>query len=95
MKIRCNNCMSVFYEQFVKHHNEEEICPCCSTKGCLMDVPEEEFPQYYDNSPKEIDNRLPNGYAEVEYKSEQLESDPEAIEGARWDDRNYQRYMER
>lgn len=34
-------------------------------------------------------------YAEPEYTSEQLESDPIAIEGAKWDDLNYQHYMER
>ena len=41
------------------------------------------------------DDRLPSTYAEVEYTSEQLESDPLAIEGARWDDINYRHYMER
>ena len=41
------------------------------------------------------DDRLPSSYAEVEYTSEQLESDPLAIEGARWDDINYRHYMER
>ena len=38
---------------------------------------------------------LPDTYAELEYTSEQLESDPEAINGARWDDMNYRHYMER
>lgn len=41
------------------------------------------------------DDRLPRTYAEIEYTSEQLESDPIAIEGARFDDRNYRHYMER
>ena len=41
------------------------------------------------------DDRLPRTYAELEYTSEQLESDPIAIEGARFDDMNYLRYMER
>ena len=41
------------------------------------------------------DDRLPSSYAEVEYTSEQLESDPLAIEGAKWDDMNYRHYMER
>ena len=41
------------------------------------------------------DDRLPKTYAELEYTSEQLESDPIAIEGARFDDMNYLRYMER
>ena len=41
------------------------------------------------------DDRLPRTYAEIEYTSEQLESDPIAIEGAKWDDMNYRHYMER
>lgn len=41
------------------------------------------------------DDRLPRTYAELEYTSEQLESDPIAIEGARFDDMNYRHYMER
>ena len=41
------------------------------------------------------DDRLPKSYAELEYTSEQLESDPIAIEGARFDDMNYRHYMER
>lgn len=38
---------------------------------------------------------LPDTYAELEYTSEQLESDPEAINGAQWDDMNYRHYTER
>lgn len=38
---------------------------------------------------------LPSTYAEIEYTSEQLETDPIAIEGAKWDDMNYLHYMER
>ena len=38
---------------------------------------------------------LPHTYAELEYSSERLFSDPEAIDGARWDDMNYRYYMER
>lgn len=41
------------------------------------------------------DGRLPATYAEIEYTSEQLESDPIAIEGAKFDDMNYRHYMER
>lgn len=41
------------------------------------------------------DDRLPRTYAEPEYTSKQLENDPIAIESAKWDDRNYQYYMER
>ena len=36
--------------------------------------------------------RLPDGYAEVEYADFE---NAEAIDGARWDDRNYQHYTER
>lgn len=43
----------------------------------------------------EGNSQLPSYYAEVEYTSEQLETDPEAIEGAKWDDKNYLHYMER
>lgn len=39
-----------------------------------------------------IDDRLPDSYAEVEY--DDFES-AEAIDGARFDDLNYQHYMER
>lgn len=38
---------------------------------------------------------LPKTYAEIEYTSEQLENDPIAIEGARFDDMNYLHYTER
>lgn len=38
------------------------------------------------------DDRLPPWYAEIEYKD--MDS-PEAISGARFDDLNYMRYMER
>ena len=44
---------------------------------------------------EDYDDRLPSWYAEVEYTSEQLESDPIAIEGAKFDDMNYRHYMER
>lgn len=40
-------------------------------------------------------HQLPSTYAEVEYTSEDFESSPEAIDGARWDDMNYLHYMER
>lgn len=38
---------------------------------------------------------LPATYAEVEYTSEDFDCNPEAIDGARWDDANYLHYMER
>jgi hypothetical protein len=57
-KVRCNNCMSVFYEDYIK---DENICPVCSAKGCIMDTFESEFPQYYDDTPKydKYDKRYP------------------------------------
>ncbi len=44
---------------------------------------------------EDSDKRLPESYAEIEYASEDFESNPEAIDGARWDDMNYRHYMER
>lgn len=41
------------------------------------------------------DDRLPRTYAEIEYDEEDFENNPEAIYGARWDDMNYNFYMER
>lgn len=43
----------------------------------------------------EVEGGLPDIYAEVEYTSEDFDSNPEAIDGARWDDMNYLHYMER
>lgn len=40
----------------------------------------------------DTDERLPDTYAEIEYEDF---DDPEAIEGAKWDDQNYLHYMER
>ena len=53
------------------------------------------FGDDFEMSWEEPDSHLPETYAEPEYTSEQLESDPIAIEGAKWDDLNYQHYMER
>lgn len=50
LKLRCNNCMSIFYESLISN---PEKCPVCGAIGTLMDVPEFEFPQYYKDSPKE------------------------------------------
>ena len=47
-KIRCNNCEGVFYEKYVEGTN---TCPICGIEGCLMDVPKNEFPQYYKITP--------------------------------------------
>lgn len=55
----------------------------------------ENFEMWWEEVDDVCDDRLPKTYAELEYTSEQLESDPIAIEGAKWDDRNYQYYMER
>jgi len=53
MKVRCNDCMSVFDENYIVVHENgyDEICPCCGQIGCLMDVSENEFPQYYQYTP--------------------------------------------
>ena len=53
----------------------------------------EELTEYREQLPEErTDTRLPKGYAEVEYDDF---DDPEAVLGARWDDMNYQHYIER
>lgn len=95
MKVRCNWCMSVFDEQYVyqNHGTGDDCCPCCGILDKLMDVPESEFPQYYNHESKRNANYgLPSTYAEIEY--DDFDS-AKAIEGARWDDANYLRYMER
>ena len=47
------------------------------------------------SEPDDDEDWLPDTYAEVEYSSDRIESDPEAICGARWDDMNYRFYTER
>lgn len=54
MKVRCNNCMSVFDEKYIKDDGVDESCPVCVEVGSLMDMPENEFPQCYDYEPKSI-----------------------------------------
>jgi len=51
MKVRCNDCMSIFDEEYIRNINEDESCPVCERIGALMDVPQEEFPQYYNYAP--------------------------------------------
>lgn len=51
MKVRCNDCMSVFDEEYITDISEDESCPVCGRIGALMDVPQEEFPQYYYHTP--------------------------------------------
>lgn len=51
MKVRCNDCMSVFDEEYIDDISENESCPLCGRIGALMDVPQEEFPQYYNHEP--------------------------------------------
>lgn len=58
------------------------------------------FGEDVDLSWKEVNSgwwgeNVPDTYAELEYTSEQLESDPIAIEGAKWDDMNYRHLTER
>jgi hypothetical protein len=49
LKVRCNNCESIYYEDFlIAHQNgDDEICPVCNKIGCIMDLPQEEFPELY------------------------------------------------
>ena len=47
---------------------------------------------FCDDEDDDTDERLPDTYAEIEYENF---DDPEAIEGAKWDDLNYLHYMER
>lgn len=51
MKVRCNDYMSVFDEEYIEDINDVESCPVCGRIGTLMDVPQEEFPQYYYHAP--------------------------------------------
>jgi len=46
MKVRCNNCMSIFDEKYIKITDDDykdEYCPCCEYHGGLMDLEEEEL----------------------------------------------------
>jgi hypothetical protein len=43
--------MSVFDEEYIDDISENESCPLCGRIGALMDVPQEEFPQYYNHEP--------------------------------------------
>ena len=49
LKVRCNNCESIYYEDFlIPHRNGEDvICPVCNKTGCIMDMPKEEYPELY------------------------------------------------
>lgn len=46
-KVRCNNCMSIFFEDFIIEEEYKELCPVCKANGTLMDLPIEEFPEVY------------------------------------------------
>lgn len=72
MKVRCNSCMSVFYEEYIiAHENGDDlICPCCGQVGYIMDVPEEEFPQYYNEKP--IDNTTSAGVITTEFYDDEI-----------------------
>ena len=43
MKVRCNDCMSVFDENYIATDpaTGRESCPACGRIGCLMDMDEE------------------------------------------------------
>ncbi len=50
MKVRCNTCVSVFYEEFL----QDKACPCCGVVDDFIGLPKKKFPQYYNN--EEVDN---------------------------------------
>lgn len=39
LKVRCNNCESIFYEDKLIIENDTEHCPICNRSDCLMDNP--------------------------------------------------------
>lgn len=43
MRVRCNDCMSVFDENYIEKNmiSGDESCPICGRIGCLMDMEEE------------------------------------------------------
>jgi len=51
-RVRCNHCMSTFYEEYLKniidvHGNDAERCPVCSKGDALMDIAEEGITRKY------------------------------------------------
>ena len=50
MKVRCNSCMSVFYEGFL----HEKACPCCGAVDDFIVLMKNKFPQYYNNKEADI-----------------------------------------
>lgn len=72
MKVRCNDCMAVFDERYiVAHENGDDlICPCCGRGGVIMDVPEEEFPQYYYDMP--VNNATSAGVVTTEFYDDEI-----------------------
>ena len=67
----------------------------CNASCPVFGLDFEDLANKYLQTQSNFDSPLPSTYTEIEYTSEQLESDPEAIEGAKWDDMNYRHYMER
>ena len=72
MKVRCNDCMAVFDERYIiAHENGDDlICPCCGRGGVIMDVPEEEFPQYYYDMP--VNNATSAGVITTEFYDDEI-----------------------
>ena len=68
MKVRCNYCFSIFDEKYIiAHENGDDlVCPCCGHDGCIMDVPDDEFPQYYKHTPS-ADNVTSAGVITTEF----------------------------
>ena len=44
-KVRCNQCMKVFFENEIVYDEDKdmEFCPYCGESGCLMDLSDKEF----------------------------------------------------
>ena len=39
LKVRCNMCMAIFWEEEIVIKDEEEYCPFCGRSGFLQDMP--------------------------------------------------------
>jgi hypothetical protein len=62
MKVRCDSCKSVFYEEFLVN----KACPCCGVSECITELPKKDFPQYYEKIQKEDETM--KKYTLKEYK---------------------------
>lgn len=67
------------------------VCPDCLDNISRLSL-DDQFSKLMGSVGDVQDSGLPAGYAEIEYDDF---DDPEAIDGARWDDMNYRHYTER